>query len=365
MAKGIRVLSLFDGISCGMVALDRLGIKVDRYVAYEIDRDAIKISKKNYDMIEHKGDVFSAKYNQGEFDLLIGGSPCTYWSIARIDGKRETTPSGIGFDLFMQYVRALREAKPRYFLYENNFSISKEIKREITKYLGVKYIVINSSLVSGQNRKRCYWTNIPGVTFPKDKKIKLYDVVDFSTHKFKPLGKWVWTYWGEKQKIDGLKNVKSDKSHTLTTSKTHSKGYYLSEDKKSYCNLTVRDFEALQTLPIGYVDNVRVKETSKYKAIGNGWTVDVIAHIFSFIPNVETYKEKAKLKFGDLFIFKNHRILYLGAYNRKRMLYNIELKRYKFVDDEWIRKKDVHVIKSYGHDKRCENLRNRGIENAK
>ena len=275
----MKVLSLFDGISCGMVALERAGIPVERYVAYEIDEDVIKVSKHNYPQIEHKGDVFAAEYKEGEFDLLIGGSPCTYWSIAKTDGKRETTSSGIGFDLFMQYVRALREAKPKYFLYENNFSISQGIKEEISKQLGVEPIMINSALVSGQSRKRCYWTNIPNVTIPEDKGIMCYDVVDFSTHDFRPIGEWVWSYWGEKQKIDTLKTVKSEKSHTLTTSKTHTMGYYLSEDKKTYCNLTVNDYEALQTLPIGYVDNVKIKSTSKYRAIGNGWTVDIIAHI--------------------------------------------------------------------------------------
>ena len=280
----MRVLSLFDGISCGMVALERANIPVERYVAYEIEDDAIKISKHNYPQIEQKGDVYQAEYTEGEFDLLVGGSPCTYWSIAKMDGKREVTSSGIGFDLFMQYARALNEAKPKYFLYENNFSISQDIKSEISKQLGVQPLMIDSALVSGQRRKRCYWTNIPNVTIPEDKGIKLYDVVDFSNHDFKPVGNWVWSTWGNKQKIQMLKNVRSEKSHTLTTSKTHSMGYYLSEDKQSYCNLSVNDYEALQTLPIGYVDNVKVKETSKYRAIGNGWTVDVIAHILSFIP---------------------------------------------------------------------------------
>lgn len=276
----MKVLSLFDGISCGMVALERAGIPVERYVAYEIEEDAIKVSKQNYPMIEQKGDVFNAEYTEGEFDLLIGGSPCTYWSIAKTDGKRETTSSGLGWELFCQYVRALRKAKPKYFLYENNFSISQEIKDEISKHLGVEPILINSALVSGQSRKRCYWTNIPNVTMPEDKDIKLYDVVDFSAHKFKEVGRWVFSYWGDKQKIEMLKTVKSEKSHTLTTSKTHSMGYYLSEDKKTYCNLSVNDYEVLQTLPLNYVDGCDIKSTSKYRAIGNGWTVDVISHIF-------------------------------------------------------------------------------------
>lgn len=270
-----------------MVALDRGGVPVKRYVAYEIDEDAIKVSEHNYPQIEHKGNVFEAEYKEGEFDLLIGGSPCTYWSSAKTHGKRETTTSGIGFDLFMQYDRALREAKPKYFLYENNFSISSQIKNEISKQLGVEPITINSALVSGQNRKRCYWTNIPNVSMPEDKGIMCYDVVDFSKHDFRPIGAWVWSYWGKKQKIDTLKTVKSEKSHTLTTSKVHSMGYYLSEDKKTYCNLTVSDYEALQTLPIGYVDKVKIKDASKYRVIGNGWTVDVITHILKQMPTIK------------------------------------------------------------------------------
>ena len=275
----MNVLSLFDGISCGMVALERAGIQVDRYKAYEIDENAIKISKFNYPQIERGGDVFNAEYHEGEFDLLIGGSPCTYWSIAQTK-NRETTSSGLGWNLFSQYVRALKEAKPKYFLYENNFSMSKEIKAEITKTLGVEPIYINSSLVSGQNRKRLYWTNIPNVTVPEDRNIMLNDVVDFSKESFRPVGDWVWKKWGDKKKIEMLHDIHSKKSHTLTTSATHSMAYYLNEDKTMYCNLTVSDWERLQTLPVGYCGNAPVKKGAKYKAIGNGWTVDVIAHIF-------------------------------------------------------------------------------------
>lgn len=276
----MKVLSLFDGISCGMIALERVGIAVERYAAYEIDEDAIKVSTANFPQIEHKGDVFDAKYTKGEYDLLIGGSPCTFWSVARTRGARETSPNGLGFELFKQYVRALIEVNPKYFLYENNFSINKDIKDAITKLLGVEPILINSNLVSAQNRKRMYWTNIPNVNIPDDNNIYLTDIVDFSTHDFRNIGKWVFSTWGKKKKIDQLKTIKSEKSHTLTTSKTHPMNYYLNEDKTKYCNLSVNDWEKLQTLPVGYVDNVDIKEAAKYKAIGNGWTVDVIAHIF-------------------------------------------------------------------------------------
>jgi DNA (cytosine-5)-methyltransferase 3A len=280
----MKVLSLFDGISCGMVALERAGIPVERYVAYEIEEDPIKVSKHNYPMIEQKGDVFKAEYTEGEFDLLIGGSPCTHWSVASAgSGKRETTSSGIGWDLFSQYARALKEAKPKYFLYENNYSMSRAIKEAITKELGVEPIYINSSLLSAQNRKRLYWTNIPNITMPKDKGVMLNDIVNWNEKKFRPVGKWVFNTWGKsgkKPKIDMLHDVNSAKSHTVTTKNCHSMAYYLNEDKTQYCNLSIRDLEQLQTLPVGYVDNVNIKRAAKEKAIGNGWTVDVIAHIF-------------------------------------------------------------------------------------
>lgn len=337
---GLKVLSLFDGISCGMVALERAGISVERYVAYEIEEDAIKISKHNYPHIEQKGDVFNAQYEEGQFDILIGGSPCTYWSIAKTDGKRETTSSGFGFELFMQYVRALKEAKPKYFLYENNFSISQNIKDEITKQLGVQPIMINSGLVSAQNRKRMYWTNIPDVALPEDKGLKLYDVVDFTKENFRPIGKWVFNYWGGKQKIDMLKTIHSEKSHTLTTSATHSGGYYLNEDKTQYCTLSVNAWEKLQTLPLGYVDNVDVKKTSKYRAIGNGWTVDVIAHIFSFMKEGCNREKRDKIIIGTLFKLKAetsiYTVLYCGKVGNKYLLYNKNLKTFKLVKSTWI-----------------------------
>ena len=285
----MKVLSLFDGISCGMVALERAKIPVERYVAYEIDEEAMKISKYNYPQIEQKGNVFDATYNFSEFDLLIGGSPCTYWSVAASGtGQRETTSSGLGWDLFSQYVRALKEAKPKYFLYENNYSMARAIKEAITNELGVEPIYINSSLVSAQNRKRLYWTNIPNIALPNDKGIMLYDIINWHEKQFRPVGKWVFNTWGKagkKKKIEMLHNINSPKSHTVTTKNCHGMAYYLNGDKTQYCNLSITDLEQLQTLPIGYVDNVDIKRAAKEKAIGNGWTVDVIAHILSHIPN--------------------------------------------------------------------------------
>lgn len=174
----MKVLSLFDGISCGYIALERAGIKVENYAAFEIDNDAIKVSKKNYPNIERYGNVIGADYKQfNGYDLIIGGSPCSWWSNARQNRDDiEREPKGIGYDLFKEYVRATQESGCKYFLYENNHSISQEIKEQITRDLGATYIMINSSLVSAQNRRRCYWTNIP-TTQPKDKNIVLADVI--------------------------------------------------------------------------------------------------------------------------------------------------------------------------------------------
>ncbi len=173
----MKVLSLFDGISCGMAALERAGIPVEEYAAFEIDKYAIAVSQKNYPQIKQKGNVLEGDFTQYKgFDLLIGGSPCTYWSIAK--RGRETTCEGLGWTLFQEYVRALRESGCRWFLYENNHSIHKDIKAAISLALGAEPIMINSALVSAQSRKRCYWTNIPGVIQPADRGILLRDIID-------------------------------------------------------------------------------------------------------------------------------------------------------------------------------------------
>lgn len=183
----MRVLSLFDGMACGALALHAAEIKIDRYVAYEIDKYAVKTSMHNFPFIEHKGDVFNADFTEYKgFDLLCGGSPCTYWSIAQ-KNNRETEASGIGWDLFSQYVRALREAEPKFFIYENNKSMSKAIRASITETFGFEPICINSALVSAQNRQRLYWVgkrNADGtyskvnVEQPEDRGILLRDILE-------------------------------------------------------------------------------------------------------------------------------------------------------------------------------------------
>ena len=183
----MKVLSLFDGMACGMIAMQLAGVDVESYDAYEIDKYAIKTAQQNFQMIKEHGDVFDADFTQYEgVDFLIGGSPCTYWSIAQTK-NRETVASGMGWELFSQYVRALHEAKPKYFIYENNKSMSKAIRASIDKTFGFEAVLINSALVSAQNRQRLYWVgkrNADGtyskvnVKQPDDRGILLRDILE-------------------------------------------------------------------------------------------------------------------------------------------------------------------------------------------
>lgn len=170
-----------------MLALLDQGIKVDKYVAYEIDKYAVKTATHNFPDIEQRGDVFDADFTEfRNFDYLMGGSPCTYWSIAQ-KNNRETEASGLGWELFSQYVRALREAQPKYFIYENNKSMSNAIRESITETFGFEPICINSALLSAQNRQRLYWVgkrNADGtyskveIEQPTDKGILLKDILE-------------------------------------------------------------------------------------------------------------------------------------------------------------------------------------------
>lgn len=174
-------------MSCAMLALLDQGIKVDKYVAYEIDKYAVKTATHNFPEIEQRGNVFDADFTEfRNFDYLMGGSPCTYWSIAQ-KNNRETEASGLGWELFSQYVRALKEAQPKYFIYENNKSMSNAIRQSITETFGFEPICINSALLSAQNRQRLYWVgkrNADGtyskveIQQPVDKGILLKDILE-------------------------------------------------------------------------------------------------------------------------------------------------------------------------------------------
>lgn len=308
--KPIKVLSLFDGIACGRVALERADIPVEKYDAYEIDKYAIQVANKNYGDIVQHGDVFDGDFTAySGYDLLLGGSPCTFWSIAK--KGRETTADGEGFRLFMQYVRAREESGCKYFLYENNFSIHKDIKTEITKRLGVEPIMIDSALVSAQHRKRCYWTNIPGVEQPTDRGILLRDVLEDGI-PYQEKSYCVTARYNNADSRDSLKrNIRSmvaspvrigefgkggqaqriysvhGKSVTISANgggqgaKTGLYKVDLPDGDYTIRKLTPIEAERLQTLPDNYTEGL--PNAQRYKCIGNGWTVDVIAHILSFI----------------------------------------------------------------------------------
>ena len=286
--------------------------------SFEIDKNAIKVSNKNYPQIIHHGDVFDGKFSDFKgYDLLIGGSPCTYWSIAK--NNRETNPDGIGGKLFMQFVRALHQSQCRYFLYENNYSIHENIKNFISEQLGVSPIMINSAFVSAQQRKRCYWTNIPNVRQPDNKGILVKDILesDISYYNkaycldenFKNTVDWNLAY--DSQKVTEINFIMKPirigqygkggqgqriysihgKSITLSANgggKGAKTGLYkidLPNDNYIIRKLTPIEAERLQTLPDNYTEGI--PDTQRYKCIGNGWTVDVIAHIFKSLIKEE------------------------------------------------------------------------------
>lgn len=284
--RKMKVLSLFDGISCGMVALERAGIPVEKYIAYEIEPNAIKISKKNYPQIEHCGDVTTADFTQYQgFHLLIGGSPCQSLSIVQsqtrqhLDGKSK---------LFFEFVRAKEEMRPKWFLFENVASMNEESKQAISQCLGCEPIFIDSADFSAQERPRYYWTNIPVLMNYKKSTAVLKDILQpvadekyFYTHPLEniDLSKQVCATMIFKNHDMHKRIFNPDfKCHTLTTcsgGNTQKKVYDNGRARK----LTPLEYERLQTLPDGYTEGVA--DGHRYTACGNGWTVDVIAHIFT------------------------------------------------------------------------------------
>ena len=282
--KPMRVLSLFDGISCGRVALERAGIPVEAYYASEIDKYAMQISKKNWPDIVQLGDITQIDPDfLPDVDLIIGGSPCQGFSFA---GKH------LNFDdprskLFFDYVRildAMRERNPDVLFLLENVRMKKESESVITEMLGVEPIAINSSLVSAQNRYRLYWTNIEGVTQPAEKDVVLQDILVSGTADREKSYCIDASYY----KGGDLHSYRIKKRRQLVrVGHTGAKGHEsaakipVSDDDKYWRKLTVVECERLQTLPDNFTEGV--SNTQRYKALGNGWTVDVISHIFSFI----------------------------------------------------------------------------------
>jgi len=276
--KEMNVLSLFDGMSCGQIALNKVGVNYDNYYACEIDKYAMQITNKNYPNTIQLGDITKLDVNiLPKIDLLFGGSPCQSFSSAG-NGKGFNGKSG----LFWEYVRVLKEVNPTYFLLEN-VVMKKEWKDIITNELGVEPIMINSSLVSAQNRKRLYWTNIPNITQPDDLGLYLKDIMEESVDN-----KYNFTQNFYKKKQGTLSYKKSrmsmrtpeQKAKTLLTNPRNVGGNGLPiKISDDYIRVpTPVECERLQTIPNNYTEGV--SNTQRYKMIGNAWTVDVIAHIF-------------------------------------------------------------------------------------
>lgn len=264
--KPINILSLFDGMSCGRIALERAGIPVNQYYASEIDKHAIKVSKANWSDVTQIGDVTEVNPDElKSIDLLLGGSPCQGFSFSGNQLNFKDARSV----LFFEYIRLLNSTKPKYFLLEN-VSMKQEYQDVISEYLGVEPIIINSSLVSAQNRKRLYWTNIPDIKQPTDKQINLESIC--GTNK----GVWVYPRGFNKGGIQGYKG----KSPCITTS-SWQHNFMLTLPDGSTRKFTPEEVEQFQTIPVGYTSSV--SDSQRYKMLGNGWTVDVIAHILKGI----------------------------------------------------------------------------------
>lgn len=251
---GINVLSLFDGMSCGQIALDRAGIKVDNYFASEIDKYAIKVTQANYHQTIQLGDVTKVHAEDlPEIDLLLGGSPCQDLSMLKVgeglDGEKSK--------LLYSFVELKKDIQPKYFLLENVVPRKKEWKEQIDKLLGVEGVLINSDLFVQQNRPRIYWTNIPIAALPQ-----------------RP--NWAGDWWTFRRTY--YRKNKSGVCPCFTANMGTGGHNVPLKSKDKADKLTPIEVESLQGVKENYTYGV--SNSQRYKMLGNSWTVDVIAHIF-------------------------------------------------------------------------------------
>lgn len=284
----MNVLSLFDGMSCGQIALQRAGIQVDNYFASEIDKHAIKVTQDNFPNTIQLGDVTKLNLKElPKIDILHGGSPCQGFS--RL-GKRLNFKDPRS-RLFFEFVKIKNELKPTYFLLEN-VMMKPEWQDVITKYLGVEPIFINSRLVSAQDRKRLYWTNIPIEGLPEDKNISWSDISEDGWFAGGMRGRRVNErgvrddYNKNLKIVQYIESRKDNKTNCLTTVgkdnvATKEQVGRTSIKDIEYRNFTRTELEKLQTLPVGYTKSVSYSQANRM--IGNGWTVDIVSWIFSFV----------------------------------------------------------------------------------
>jgi site-specific DNA-cytosine methylase len=307
----LYVVSLFDGMSCGQIALNELGIKNYKYFASEIDKAAIKVTQDNYPNTIQLGDVTKIMWSDyPPIYLLIAGSPCQDFSLA---GKQDgmSTEDNIIIDslelylklknegckfvgqsyLFWEFVYALKVLNPKYWMLENVANMKQEYKDIITKALGVKPILINSSLVSCQNRERLYWTNIPDIELPEDKNIYFNDIYqkDLSDEELKivlvserGLNKFkkAETITNPRVRIFDSTSKKPKKLQAiLKTQYKKATDSLVVKTEYGFRYITRTEAEISQTVPIGYTKAATYNES--VGMLGNGWTIDVIVHILS------------------------------------------------------------------------------------
>lgn len=300
MNKKINVLSLFDGMSCGQIALNNLGINYENYFASEIDKSAIKVTKDNFPNTKHLGDI--NKINLAELpkiDLLFGGSPCQGFSFA---GK-QLNFNDARSKLFFKFVEILEFFKEKNkdlkFLLEN-VKMKKEYEKEISKILNVEAICINSNLVSAQDRKRLYWTNID-FEIPKDKGILLSEIVGFESEipnieevidEVKKFTKRDFQisiskngrirphrFDLKKSGISEIGTIVNPNDKCVTIIASHTPKTYKSNPFKIH-ELTRNECEMIQNVPINYTKSVSERQAKRM--LGNGWTIGIIESIFSF-----------------------------------------------------------------------------------
>lgn len=311
----MKVLSLCDGMSCGRIALERIGIKVDQYFASEIKDIAIKVTMANYPDTIQIGDVRKVRYESGvlytekgdfecgSIDLVMFGSPCQTFSLAIQTEQRVGLDNTEKSGLFFECYRILQEVQPTYFLMENVRSMKNDDRDIISGYMGVQPIMINSALVAPAMRKRYYWTNIPNVTLPEDKHILLQDILE---NGYSPLEKGRCLLVSDSRPLrtpvkmfhrfysSGFTTlIFKDRQHYEECCQyydTYYKGKAARDipvnetdvfDGVRYINQA--ELERCQTVPEGYTNCLTRNEAAN--VLGDGWTVDVIAHILSFIPD--------------------------------------------------------------------------------
>ena len=294
----MNVLSLCDGMSGGQIALKELNIPVDVYYASEIKKHAIQVTQKNFPDTIQIGNVMdyikevtpNGEYivdkekldKLGNIDLFLCGSPCKNMSLINITGK--TGINGEKSSLFYPCVAIMKYVKPKYFLFENVYSMTNADKQVFNNLLGVEPIHINSALVSAQERNRYYWTNIPNVTVPNDRHIKLSDIIDYGSKREEKWSQKKTEFVEKKVNSTMYVRVDGEKSLPITARGYAAWNTQFVTDNGQYRDLTIKEYRRLQTIPDWYDFDGLIKSKIT-DLIGDGWTIEVIKHIFKGLLN--------------------------------------------------------------------------------